>query len=446
MLEVGPDLSRRLALTGHRYGRPVMGSQRASKCPGAFPLVALVVFALTASAALQPSVASAAEVAAPSRWDPRIRPVAEAVEKLRDLQFERPVKVRFLSDAEFTKRQRSERSDLSKADEAELRRAQGQLRALGIIGQEVDLFEAGNDISSSDVLAYYDPATKRITVKGTGDLDAATRLTVAHELTHALQDQHFDLRKLQREGSRNHAQSAVRTLVEGDAVRIEDLYRDQLSDTDQQAATEQRSSESDAARGEAEAQSIPTMLLALFEAPYAFGPSMVGVADTALDGGVDGLFRHPPATESAFFTPSTLVDDAKFTKVPVPKLGKGEKRVGKPDVFGAFTLFMILASRVDLGQSMRAADGWAGDSMVSFERDGNPCLRARFVGRSERDSYDIGVALDTWVYGRAPEAADVHWEKDWGVNGITLTVCDTADRGPRSRARRRRDPDLRLSP
>ena len=68
--------------------------------------------------------------------------------------------------------------------------------------------------------------------------------------------------------------------------------------------------------------------------------------------------------------------------------------------------------------------------MVSVERDGNPCLRARFVGRSERDSYDIGVALDTWVYGRAPEAADVHWEKDWGVNGITLTVCDTGDAAP----------------
>ena len=168
----------------------------------------VAILAVVAMSVLAPSASASSTTTtapAPKQWDPQIQPIAEKVAALRHLEFDHPVEVRFLSEAAFEKRQRGSRDDLSASDEAQLRRTQGQLRALGIIGQDVDLFEAGNDIGSSDVLAYYNPSNKRITVKGTGDLDAATELTVAHELTHALQDQRFDLGRLRRVGARNHA-------------------------------------------------------------------------------------------------------------------------------------------------------------------------------------------------------------------------------------------------
>ena len=213
-------------------------------------------------------------------------------------------------------------------------------------------------------------------------------------------------------------------------MRVEGLYEDQMSEVDQQAAHTQQQSDADAAHSEAEAQAIPSMLLALFEAPYVFGPTMVRVADNGLDTGANGLFRHPPANDAAFFDPSTLVEHAEFVKVPVPKLDKGDKKVGQPDGFGPYALYLLLGSRVDLYQSLQAADEWAGDSMVSFERHGKPCLRATFVGRGKDGNYDIGVALDTWVYGRSPDSAEVHWEDDWVTNGVTLTACDTGAPAP----------------
>jgi hypothetical protein len=390
-------------------------------------VVAALVLVGPVPAAVRPAGA-AQEAPAPDHWDKRIGPIAAKVERLRDLDFEHPVAVRFLSEADFEKQQRSKRSDLSKDEEKELQRSQSQLRALGLIGQDVDLFEAGNDIRSSDVLAYYDPATKRVTVKGTGPLDPTAKVTIAHELTHALQDQHFDLQKINRDGEKRHAQTAVRALVEGDARRVEDLYRNQLSDQDKALADAGADAQSAQATTDATAAAVPSALTALFQAPYAFGPSMVSVAESKVTGGIDGLFRNPPRNDAAFVTPSTLVDRPKFLDVARPQLAAGEKKVGKPDVFGSFLLYLLAGSRGDLTAAMKAADGWAGDSMVSFERGGQTCLRAGFVGHTAADTENIADALDGWAAGRTPEAATVA-RGDRGKD-VTLTACDTGTAGP----------------
>jgi hypothetical protein len=376
---------------------------------------ALVVSWLPAS-----RLAAAPRAGTPSEWDPRIRAVAEKVEVLRDLKFEHPVAVRFLSDAEFTKRQRTDRSALSKDDEQELRRTEAQLRALGLIEQQVDLFDAANDIRSSDVLAYYDPRTKRITVKGDGPLDAASNVTLAHELTHALQDQHFNLHRINRLGAKHHASSATRALVEGDAVRIQNLYRQGLPKDQQEAATAQESDGTNSA-----AQDVPDMLLAIFEAPYVFGPSMVQAGATRA-GGVDGLFRNPPTTESAFLTPSTLIDGVHVKAVKRPTVSGSEKVLGKPDVFGAFGLFLVLGSRLGPQTALDVADGWDGDSMVSLSRAGHTCVRAAFVGRDADKTAAIGRSLSDWAAMMAKGAVTVEARAD----KITLTACDVGAAAP----------------
>ncbi len=383
-----------------------------------------VLLVLAGVAAGARPLGAATTAAAPARWDPQIEPIAREVEHLRKLDFEHPVPVRFLSEAEFEKRQRADRSKLSKSDEADLERAQAQLRALGLIGQDVDLFDASNDIGSTDVLAYYDPGTGRITVKGkaTDTLEVATKVTLAHELTHALQDQHFRLARVQRLAAKHHAPTAARAVIEGDAVRIQNLYEAQLSDADQQAYDEQSRAQTSEARADAAAKSIPPALLAFFEAPYAFGPSLVQVAEADVDGGVDGLFRKPPTNDAAYLTPSTLVDGSKFTTVPRPRARAGEKVVGKPDVFGAFALYVVLASRLGPADALAVADGWGGDAMITLEREGRTCVRATFVGRDAARTSAISDALAQWRDAMPAGAATV----DGTGRRVTLTACDTA--------------------
>src|SRR5262245_5888854 len=207
---------------------------------GRTTLVLLVLLALLGIAGMTADVAGAkaapttapTTAPVPERWDRRIEPIAHVVEKLRKLDFEHPVAVEFLSDAAFEKRVAVDKGKLSASDKRSAERSQSQLRAVGLIGPDVDLLDATSSLQKSGVLASYENATKKITVKGKNVDDVATRVTLAHELTHALQDQHFDLNALQREAAKTHSGTVLRTVVEGDAVRIEDDYVNTLSKAD----------------------------------------------------------------------------------------------------------------------------------------------------------------------------------------------------------------------
>jgi hypothetical protein len=357
----------------------------------------------------------------PATWDARIQPIASKVEALRGLKFDHPVEVDFLSDAAFEKKVAVDKGKLSKQDKQEIATAQSQLRAVGLIGADVDIVDATSSLQTSGVLAYYDPKTKKVTVKGTSVDDVGLRVTLAHELTHALQDQHFDLQKLERSAARAHASTPLRTLVEGDAVRVQRAYVDSLSQADQQAYTQEQQQQSTTARAEITSKGVPEALSVLFEAPYDLGPIMVdAVLAKQHEAGIDALFRKPPTSDSSYLTPSTLLDGSRFATVQPPKLAAGEHAVGKPDVFGAFALYQVLASRLDPATALTAADAWGGDAMVTFTRKGVTCLRSTFVGRNADGTHEIGDSITQWAAAMPPGTA----QADARADHATLTACD----------------------
>jgi hypothetical protein len=178
-------------------------------------------------------VLAAPSATAASEWNPKLAPIAKQVEKLRGLTFDHPVPVSFLSEEAFNKKV-SVQDKLTAKDRKELDESASEFRAIGLISGDLDLGSAFDSLQTSGVLAFYDPETKRVTVRGT-DLDVDTKVTLAHELTHALQDQHFDLLKLQRDAAKHDASEALKAVVEGDAVRIQRRYVDQLSAADKAA-------------------------------------------------------------------------------------------------------------------------------------------------------------------------------------------------------------------
>ena len=133
----------------------------------------------------------------PAAWDPKVAPIAAEVAALRGLSFEHPVTVNYLPVAAFNKKVTSTPEELKKAS-VEISQATALMRAAGLIGAEVNLADAVNTAQAADTIAFYDPDSKQIFVRGAGPFTVETRVTLAHELTHVLQDQHFDLPKLQK--------------------------------------------------------------------------------------------------------------------------------------------------------------------------------------------------------------------------------------------------------
>jgi hypothetical protein len=75
----------------------------------------------------------------PEQWDAQVAPIAARVSALRDLRFDHPVRVRYLTEAEFRRKVGVETTDLSPKSRRKVRQLAGTLRALGLISAHTDL-------------------------------------------------------------------------------------------------------------------------------------------------------------------------------------------------------------------------------------------------------------------------------------------------------------------
>lgn len=356
----------------------------------------------------------------PSKWDARLGALPATVERLRGLKFFHPVPVRFLSESEF-KKEVGVNPKPSAKQKKSMQRFTEQLRAEGLIAGPVDLLEAINAEQQSSVLAFYSPNRKEVVVRGLGAPDAAHRVTLAHELTHVLQDQHFDLNRLEAKVRRDPEQDsdALRAFIEGDANRIEGRYVKQLGAPDRAAYRKGRDQE--ASKADQGTKSVPAIVTLVFSAPYRYGPPVLNVL--AADGGngnVDRAFRRGVFTQKLFIEPSAPLSESKPLKVADPKLKAGEKAVGKPDGYGAFDLYLLLGSRIDPGSALGAAVDWAGGRARTFRADGRLCTRSVVEAKTARGNDVLAANFRQWAAALPPGMAAV------GRRGSAVTVmsCD----------------------
>jgi hypothetical protein len=351
----------------------------------------------------------------PKEWDPRVAELADFVQRERGALYEHPVPVDFLSPEEYSQRTRTEEGTLSDDDKAELEQFEGTMRALGLLAADVDLFKATNDLVDTGTLAFYDTAEKRVVVRGT-EVTPGLAVTLAHELTHVLQDQIYGLDRYDdKEGEVTSGQTyAFGALAEADADRIEERYRDTLD----QATTDAIDAESDAGLADFEAAGIPTALTSLFASPYALGDAFVAVLEATTGQSVDAAFSKPPTTEEQILDPFEYI--AGHGPVPVKRPATDGAEVFDGGDFGAVSLMIVLAERIDPYQALAAATGWGGDSYAVFPKDGRTCFRLNVTGDTPEDTAELTDALTGWVAATPGGAASTSRDGDI----VHLESCD----------------------
>jgi len=360
----------------------------------------------------------------PDEWDERVVDLVAFVEDERGLRFDHPVAVDFLTPAQYSERTRIDESELSREDRQLIEDGSAPLRALGLVPVSFDALESANELSDTGTFAYYDPLRERITVRGT-EMTTDLRVTLAHELVHVLQDQHFDLDAMLDDGDPTADRlSGYLALIEGDATRIEEAYVGSLSDDD-------RATYLDAigrASGEAEEQlgDIPGVLMAMQGAPYALGPSLVELI--AAEGGndaVDDAFADPPASTEHIVDPRSYFAGDSADEVTAPAVPTGGDQIGEDDRVGALPLFLLLSERIDPLDALSAADGWGGDAYVVYDRGGTACVDLAVQGDSARDGEELLRAFEAWVAAGPPGAAQVRSDGDLAL----VTACDPGNQG-----------------
>jgi len=247
--------------------------------------------------------------------------------------------------------------------EEELTTNKELLALLGLLEDDADLHTILLDLLTEQVAGYYDYKTKELyIISDRADITVVDRITFAHEVTHALQDQHYDLQSLieQSKDDSEHS-AAMKSLIEGDATLVDTLYFQSLSSRDQQNVLDEYdridSEKYDAA---------PRYLQESLVFPYNYGSLFT--LDLYMMGGwdaVDNAYSNQPKSMEQIMHPSKYTSNDNPVVVDLPDIDKlldGSWVMKDQGSVGEFDLRLTLEAFITPSQSTEiATDGWGGD-------------------------------------------------------------------------------------
>jgi hypothetical protein len=315
----------------------------------------------------------------PTGIDIVICEAADFVQVARERPFQEFPEVEILPDADF---------DVALLDDfdsyrAELEAWEVTLTALGLLDPEIDLVQTYRDSLALGVVGFYDPLTGRLVVRG-DEFDLYSQLVLVHELTHALDDQWFGLDRQLADGEADFGFSSV---VEGNAVRVENEWRDSLGPDDQaRLSTEEAQSLS---ADELDALlTLPAIILEIDYAPYTDGFTYTAtVAASGGEAAVDDALTEPPTSSEEILHPSTDRSTDPEVVLDAPPAG------GEVVEEGRLGELMI---RQWLGRP--AGTGWGGDRYVSWvDGTGRSCIVVDLVGDDDAEQDEVLTAAESWA-------------------------------------------------
>jgi hypothetical protein len=301
------------------------------------------------------------------------------------------------------------------AEEAGIAPDEPAFVALDWIDESEDLVTEFRAAYGGGVVGYYDPADGTLKVRGT-NLSPYRREVIAHELTHALDDQVHDLGDILPEGLLDSEYLAALIAIEGSAELVRSRYFDSLSPLEQaQSIQEQLNAGSGPGLFD-----VPVAILTLSSSPYlrgvAFQRQLVGALGNPA--GPDlSLTRYPANTEQGFDTAKYLADEPEVP-VPAPPT-EGGAPVVRSGGFGPYLLSMVLREGVVLDILDPLTAGWAGGAYTSWEAAGDDCIRVDSAWDSSAEAADMAGALSGWGSLHAGTVVEMPTPST-----VRLTRCD----------------------
>ena len=326
------------------------------------------------------------------------------VEQHRGLKFKGPVKITFLGDADFV----AQLDRSSPVDAAGYATEAKVLHALGLVDDHPDLAHAEQELQGASVIGFYDPPSKALYVRGV-EGRASVRRVLVHELTHALQDQWFGIDR--NTSGDDESDVAFRTLVEGDAVRIEDAYVASLS------AAERAQVAADDASAPPPPADVPAVLEELDSFPYVVGPGFTReLLASAGQARLDEAFKSPPVTSAQVIHGQLYLTGRGPVAVDQPPADGTVIDRGVIGELGLDLLLERLGGKVSRSQASAITSGWRGDRYVAWDGGSQSCVRDRFVMSGSAAVAALRSALE--AFAGAHPGATVE-----GAGPVVFTAC-----------------------
>ena len=274
-------------------------------------------------------------------------------------------------------------------DTQRLERSAASLKKLGLLPRDFELRPFLLSLLKEQVAGFYDAKTKTVFLLDWVDADAQ-RPVLAHELTHALQDQSYNLSQWTEESRHaktdeeelalEEAQSAREAVIEGQAMLV--LLDYMLAPSGKSVADSPAIV--DAMKGAMVDGGqtpmfgkAPLFLREALTFPYTFGLDFERqvLAKKGRDAAFKGVFDKPPRDTRQVMEPDTYLMGEHIPELVVPKLDavlKGEYKRYDFGGLGQFDVTMLLWQWYGKQTGAQLPQAWRGGYYFTYEKNGHP--------------------------------------------------------------------------
>ena len=271
---------------------------------------------------------------------------------------------------------------------------------LGLFPQGLDLKEALLEFYSDQVVAFYDPKARKLflpaemaggmafnAVQFLAQRDIMGEMVLAHELTHALQEQHFSIgEKLEILGNDDKT-LALRCVVEGDALLAGFGYLSgflneenitQVNDLVVGSIDEARSNLT---------EEIPVAIMEQLLFQYYGGVSFVSryLSEQGWVG-INQIYADPPLSTEQVLHPEKYIDNpdppTRISLGDLSSLFSSRWTQIEDNILGELMVQVLFTEFISKNRGTSVAKGWDGDRFIAF-RDGD---KVSFIWASIWDS------------------------------------------------------------
>ena len=329
-------------------------------------------------------------------------------------------------------------------DAQRLRRSEAVLKKFGLLPRDFDMETFLVAMLREQVAGYYDPKTKTVNLLDWVDAEQQ-RPVMAHELTHALQDQSFDLEKWMRAGevdlaakkqpspadiANDETIAARQAVVEGQAtVTLLDYL---LTPTGQSVTTAPQLVEAMKAGMVAgtpdsyEFRKAPIYLRQAMLFGYLYGLDFT-IALLKAGGkqkAFEGAFLNPPQSTRQIMQPETYLAGEKIDPVPLPDFDRDFKNYERFDIgaIGEFDVAVMIEQYAGEEVSKKLYPHWRGGYYYAVRPKGKESapLGLLYVSRWS-DAATAGEFADVYAKALGVRYKKLEAVEKGGAEGVAMT-------------------------
>ncbi len=295
--------------------------------------------------------------------------IEQETSELRGLTFKNPVNYKIIDRKEL----RAVLAEKVKEQytEQQLRDYSRSLAAFGLIPEDTDLLKVLVSLYGEQVAAFYIPEERALyTFKDLVFSSNIDKMLLSHELTHALQDQNFDLQKFPLKIKDNDDLAlATAALVEGDATVLMTRWYVENIDPSKMLGDLGAMFGQDTTKLRAAPAFLREMLVFPYQQGQSFAMSLYVAGGTAA---IDAAFRNPPTCTKDILHPELFLKQRATPEhmEPPPFESKDWRLIGSNDL-GEFGTGFLLKQGMGAYDAQVLAQGWNGDRYHVYKHGTN---------------------------------------------------------------------------